>query len=135
MVSMNDAFPSKYLKAADLQGHEVQVVIAGAEIEEINPKERKLVLYFRGKDKGMVCNRTNATRIAYSYGEDTDNWLNRPIVLFGEVVDFQGKATLGLRVRVPAAAIAPTAAMTAAVAQAPVHPNAPGADLSDEVPF
>ena len=136
MVKMNEAFPSKYLKATDLQGREAQVVISSVDVEELN-KERKLVMYFRGKEKGMVCNKTNANRIAFTYGDDTDGWIGRPIILYGEVVDFQGKATLGLRVRVPSVAASayapPEPTPTVQAASTPVaHPPA---DLNDEVPF
>lgn len=101
MVSINEAFPNKYLKADDLQGREVSVVISGAEIEEVGQKkDRRLVLYFRGKEKGMVCNKTNAGRIAFFYGDDTEGWTGQPIILYAEMVEFQGKPTWGLRVKV-----------------------------------
>lgn len=131
MVNINDAYPSKYLKASDLKGTEPKVIIASVDVEEISKTDRKLVMYFRGKDKGMVCNKTNAMRIGFSYGEDTDEWIGKPIVLYGEVVDFQGKPTLSLRVRVPNAA-----AMAAAQAPAPKPaPTPTPVDLDDDMPF
>jgi hypothetical protein len=99
MVMLNDAFPGNWLKTQDLQGREVNVIIASADIETVG-KERKLCLFFRGKQKGMICNKTNAGRIALAYGEDTAAWIGQPITLYSEMVDFQGKATWGLRVRV-----------------------------------
>ena len=138
MVSVNEAFPNKYLKADDLKGREVTVVIQSADIETVGQKDRKIVMYFRGKEKGMVCNKTNANRIAFSYGDDTDAWIGKSIILYGEVVDFQGKPTLGLRVRVPS----PTAAAPAhqpTVQHAPVVEQAsrykPLDDLDDEIGF
>ena len=100
MVMLNEAFPGNWLKSADLQGHEVPVVIASADIETVG-KDRKLCLFFRGKTKGMICNKTNAQRIGLAYGEDTDAWVGQSIILYSEMVDFQGKATWGLRVKVP----------------------------------
>ena len=99
MVMLNDAFPGNWLKAGDLQGKEAPVIIASADIETVG-KDRKLVMFFRGKTKGMICNKTNAQRIALAYGEDTNAWIGQPITLYAEVVDFQGKATWGLRVKV-----------------------------------
>lgn len=93
-------FPSKYIKAADLQGREPTVVIARAEIEKLGD-DSKLVLYFQGKQKGLVTNRTNADRIAYLYGTNTDLWIGKEIVLFTELVSFQGKTTEAVRVRPP----------------------------------
>jgi hypothetical protein len=70
MVSINDAFPSNYLKAADLKGRNALVTIDRTEFEKIG-EDRKLILYFVGQDKGMVLNKTNASNIAIVYGDDT----------------------------------------------------------------
>lgn len=99
MVMLNEAFPGNWLKTEDLRGQEVPVVIASAGIEAVG-KDRKLVLFFRGKTKGMICNKTNAQRIALVYGDDTNAWINQPVTLYAEMVDFQGKATWGLRVKI-----------------------------------
>jgi hypothetical protein len=97
-MKLNDIFPSNYIKAADLQKREVSVVIASAEVEPIGD-ERKLVLKFQGRQKGMICNKTNANRIAYAYGEDTDAWVGKEIVLYPDLVDFQGRTVEAIRVR------------------------------------
>ena len=59
------------------------------------------VLYFQGMKKGMICNRTNADRIAHLYGPDNDDWIGREIVLYSELTNYQGRAMEGLRVRAP----------------------------------
>lgn len=100
-MKLNEVFPSKYVKADDLKGREVPVVIAGVAMEKLGD-DSKLVLHFQGKDKGMVCNKTNASRIAYLYGDDTDEWIGREILLVSEFVEFQGKTVQGLRVKPPA---------------------------------
>ena len=49
-MKRTDAFPSKYLKAADLNGQDLDVTIGSLEQEEIGKeKTEKNVLYFRGK--------------------------------------------------------------------------------------
>jgi hypothetical protein len=98
---LNDVFPSKYVKAADLKGREATVVISGVEIEKIG-EDRKLVVYFQGKDKGLVTNKTNANRISLMYGEDTDEWIGKEIVLGTDFVDFQGKTVEAIRIKPPA---------------------------------
>ena len=104
MVSISESFPSKYVKASDLKGQNVIVVIGQVTFERIgtNDKDDKPVLYFQGKSKGMVLNKTNATNIAHLYGDDTDDWAGREIVLFPAMVDFQGKTVEAIRVRPPA---------------------------------
>lgn len=99
-MKLSDAFPSNYIKSEDLKGRDVTVVIASATIEMIG-KERKLVLTLQGHDKGMICNKTNAGRLAYLYGEETDNWVGKEFILTSEFVEFQGKTVKGLRVRPP----------------------------------
>jgi hypothetical protein len=100
-VKLNEVFPSNYVKADDLKGREVSVVISEAKMEKLG-SDTKLVIYFQNKEKGMVCNKTNANRIAYLYGEDTDDWIGKEIVLASEFVEYQGKTVKGLRVRPPA---------------------------------
>jgi hypothetical protein len=102
MASINEAFPSNYLKAADLKGRNVLVTMSHADYEMIGD-DKKLVLYFEGKDKGMVLNKTNASNIAAAYGDETDDWKGQPIVLFEAMVDFQGKTVAAIRLRMPQA--------------------------------
>jgi len=118
-----DIFPSKYIKADDLKGRDVPVTISHAEMEKLGDDQR-LVLYFQGKDKGMVCNKTNFGRIAYLYGDETDEWEGKPIMLTSEFVEFQGKTVKGLRVK-------PPAGHKAAAIKESENP----ADMSDEIPF
>lgn len=99
-MKLNEVFPSNYLKSEDLQDRDVPVVIASAEVEMLG-NERKLVLAFQGKKKTMICNKTNAGRIAFLYGDDTDAWIGKEIVLTSEFVEFQGKTVKGLRVKPP----------------------------------
>jgi hypothetical protein len=98
-VNVNDAFPSKYLKASDLKGSKVKVTIARVEMEEIGDG-RKPVLYFQGKEKGMVLNKTNAMTVSASYGPDTDTWSGKPIHLYSAKVNFNNQMVDSLRVEV-----------------------------------
>ena len=100
-MNIDDAYPSKYLSAEDLRGGEPTVVIATADYELVG-QEQKIVLTFQGKKKAMVCNKTNAKRIAFMYGNETDDWIGREVVLCSEFTTFQGKPTQALRVKPPA---------------------------------
>ena len=99
-MRISSAFPSKYLKASDLDGKQVKVVMSHVEMEDIGGDHRP-VLYFVGKEKGVVLNKTNSNAIAAAFGDDTDNWQNGELVLFEAMVDFQGKTTPAIRCRVP----------------------------------
>ncbi len=100
-MNIESAFPSKYLKAADLNGHPVKVTLNTWAIEEVGQKrEQKLVVYFQGKQKGFVLNKTNAKMIAKIAGSlDTDQWSGTTIVLVPTEVEFQGDLVESIRVR------------------------------------
>src|SRR5581483_6311511 len=98
-MRISDAFPSDYLKASHLKGRNVTVAISHVEMKEIGG-EPKPILYFVGKDKGMVLNKTNANKIAEMFGDDTDAWQGGEIVLYEAMVDFQGKTVAAIRIRV-----------------------------------
>lgn len=138
MPNINEAFPSNYIKAADLKGRQVSVKMDRAEYEMIG-NDKKLILYFVGKDKGMVLNKTNANNIGSIYGDDTDDWRDQEIVLFEAMVDFQGKTVPAIRVKGPAAKPKPRQASpdnNERGPQPPARRMAPAnTDLDDEIPF
>jgi hypothetical protein len=130
-MKVSEAFPSKYLRAADLQGKNVSVVILSAEYEQIGD-DNKIVIYFQGKEKGLVLNKTNANNIATVYGDDTDDWTGGDLILFPAMVDFQGRTVEAVRVRVPPR----KAAAKSPAAPPPAHGNGePPAHMDDEIPF
>ena len=75
--------------------------------------DHKPIIYFEGKEKGIVLNKTNATAIATIYGDDTDDWTGGEIILYSAWVDFQGKQVEAIRIRVPPRKPAPRAAAQA----------------------
>ena len=109
MTSINDLFPSKYLKAADLKGRTIKVKIQKVEIEEIGQdKTKKPVIYFDGTERGMVLNKTNGVEIAATHGDDTAGWPGQEIELFPAMVPYQGQNVAAIRCR--AVAVAPSLA-------------------------
>ena len=68
-MKANDVFPGKYLKASDLNGHEPVVTIDRVEMEDVGDG-RKPVVYFKGKEKGLVMNKTNFSTICSPYSFD-----------------------------------------------------------------
>lgn len=97
-MNINDQFPSKFLKASDLSGGEVTVTIKDCIVEAIG-EDKRPVLYFAGKEKGVVLNKTNATNIGDAYGPDTDEWLGKKVTLYTTYVDFQGRSMEAIRIR------------------------------------
>lgn len=151
-MRVSDAFPSNYIKAADLQDRNVLVVMRCVEMEKLGDDE-KPVLYFQGKEKGLCLNKTNANNIATVYGDDTEDWTGKEIVLFPAMVDFQGRTVAAVRVRAPQAkdrkngngaprqaAPAPARPVQQMRPQQQTQPQdeenpPPRNDLDDEIPF
>jgi hypothetical protein len=101
-MKVSEEFPSAYIKASDLGGRDIRVTMANVEREKIGT-DNKLVLYFKGKQKGLVLNKTNAATISDAYGDDTDDWYDQPLILFPVKTDYQGKVVDATRCRVPTA--------------------------------
>ena len=95
---MSEAFPSEYLRAADLKDQNVRVIISHIEMRDVGD-DNKPVLFFQNKEKGLVLNKTNGNNIAILYGDDTDDWSGKEIVLYPTMVDFQGRSVSAIRVR------------------------------------
>jgi len=123
-----EKFPSPYLKASDLQGKEVRVKINRVGLEDIGG-EKKPVIYFEDKQKGLVSNKTNAVSIARQYGNDTDRWEGCGIILYPTFVDFRGERIETIRVKIP-----PRADVQARLSEENPPPNM-GEDLDDAIPF
>jgi hypothetical protein len=99
-MKVSEVFTSNYLAASDLQGAEPTVVIASVEVKEFDDGNKFLVT-FQNKKKGLVANKTNSKRLAMLYGDDTDDWIGKEVVLYTDIVDFQGRQTEAIRVRGP----------------------------------
>ena len=101
-MNVHEEFSGSWLKAADLRGQDVPVTIDRIEREEFGG-DPKMVIYFLGKERGLVLNKTNAMTIAQQHGDETDGWAGKQITLFPTQTDFQGKQVACLRIRLPQA--------------------------------
>ena len=125
-MKVSEAFPSKYLAAADLHDRNVTVIMGRVEMEELG-KEQKPVLYFKGKEKGLVLNKTNSTTIAAAYGDETNDWQGQELILFPIMTEYQGKTVPAIRVRMPQPKDRPK--------QSPQQNTERGNSMDDEIPF
>ena len=129
-MNVDSAFPSKYLKASDLGGRRSLVTIREYTMEAVGSENEddKPVLYFEGKNKGLVLNKTNAISISDILSQpEMDAWCGRKIVLYPTKTDYQGKRVPCIRIDEPDKGDQP------APVQAPV-PREPG-DEDDSAPF
>jgi hypothetical protein len=105
MPNVDDYYQSesKYLKATDLQGKEVPCTISECKFEEVGDDGVKAVVYFKGKEKGLVLNMTNKDAIKEAYTGETDKWSGKEVVLYPSKTKYQGNMVPCLRVRIPVA--------------------------------
>ncbi|MEE8384484.1 MAG: hypothetical protein V3S01_01020 [Dehalococcoidia bacterium] len=130
---------SKYLKVSDLelpggQFAEPVVEIESVNIEEVGDEnEEKFVVYFVGKNKGMVCGVTVQRALIALFekppdsttGAMTAHFGGNKVQLFNDVsVMYGSKRTGGLRLRAAVGSSQP----------APSQPP-PAAQVEDEIPF
>lgn len=125
MPKISDIFGGGFLKAEDLKGGSPTVTIERVEVKDFDDG-KKIILHFTGKDKALVCNKTNGSIIEEVLGSgDTDDWEGKRITLVVRKVEFQGKLVPAIRVSLDG----PVKAKPA--------PPPPPADESgeDEIPF
>lgn len=103
-MNVNDFYQteSKWLKAGDLKKDgkpvKVHLTIDRTEIVEFKDNTKKLAVMFRGKEKGLVLNKTNAQLIAEQHGENSDEWAGREISIYPTTTDFGGERVECIRV-------------------------------------
>ena len=137
---------SRYVKGSDLQnaagGYDpVLCVIDHVAVETIMDDEpEKYILYFKGKKKGMVLNRTNEEILIGAYGMPqtpndpaglTAHFGGKPVeIYFDPSIMFGAKRVGGLRLR-PVSAAMSQQMQPPPAAEEPPHP----ADAADDQPF
>lgn len=99
-MNLDEIYPStaNNLKAADLQGREVKCIIESNEIVKFD-NGNKVVLKFKGKEKGLVLNKTNANKIGAAHGMSPDAWKGKEIILYPDTTQFNGSMVDCIRVR------------------------------------
>ncbi len=141
-MQIGEAFPSKYLKASDLGKSEPVVTIDRVEHEPVGrEREMKAVLYFQGKEKGVVLNKTNAKKITELLGSpETNDWSGFQIRLYATTTEFAGETVECIRVK--AAGTKPNGRPSAppvrraTPAPAPAEPEYVPSELTDDdIPF
>ena len=121
----------------------MHAIVASVGDEELGG-DKHLVVFFRGKQKALVLNKTNASYLANAISDETDDWPGHEIVLYQTKVNFQGKMVDAIRVEMPGPVVQPPRPQQNAYAQAsqpqanagqPVGADSGGAGLDDEIPF
>lgn len=101
-MKLSQLFPSRYLRADDIDGDTpviIKELVFDKMKDEDGKEEEKPVLLFKGVEKGLVLNKTNAQRIEEQHGSETDDWMGKRISLTTESVTAFGKTQWAIRVK------------------------------------
>lgn len=123
-MNWREAFPREYLAVEDLRGKDGQSLVLRGRVKSVQfkdvpqsaqqggGKKKKLVMYFEGKQKGLVLNVSICEEMSRITGtNDVDDWRGASVELFETTTRF-GKDPNHPCIRVRAAN--PSAAATAA---------------------
>ena len=99
-MRLEDCFPSKYLRAADISEPFADTV-ESVEMEEFETGSKPVMVLADGRQ--IVLNKTRFSVLAAGFGSETDEWLGRRVEVSVEQITFRGQLVAAIRVRVPAA--------------------------------
>ena len=99
MVLASNYDQSKWMKATDLD-EDLLLKIKDVTEEVVGigkEKETKLCVWFTNHKQGLILNKTNNRTLRGAFGDETDDWTGKRVVVFAAETD-RGP---GLRVRIP----------------------------------
>lgn len=96
----DDFFPSRFMKAADVDEEKPVLTVMDVNYEPIGEdNEMKLILAFQEVTKELVLNRTNASNLEEMYGKVPNNWIGKRVEMYTTFVDFKGKSVEAVRIK------------------------------------
>lgn len=106
-MKASDFLGGDFIKGDDVKAGPKKVTITGVEVAKFDKNgktERKLQLVVddAGDSKKVTLNATNLTAVQDAYGNETDEWEGKKVVLYHDpTVSYGGKRIGGLRIKVP----------------------------------
>ena len=101
MVKRSEAFPSRWMSAADLNG-KPDVATIKVVAQETVQGSQKLVVYVTSKYKPLILNKTNFDSIAaIADSGETDDWPKTKIEYYPSTVPYNGEIRDCVRIRRP----------------------------------
>ncbi len=102
--SISKEYPSRFLRGEEVFGKAVNLKIKVIKKEKVfsmttKKNEEVLVIYFEGKDRGVCLKKTRANDIKAIYGDNTDGWAGKDIVMYTEKKEAFGKVLNVIRFR------------------------------------
>lgn len=103
-MDVRKMYSKEFVYAYDLEGKDVTVTIERVKAGKITGTDGKQtakpVLFFKGSEKGLALNITNARTIAGLYGGfDSDLWIGKKITLYPTTTTFGRQSMDCIRIR------------------------------------
>jgi hypothetical protein len=96
-------FKGEFIAAVEFGDKQPTLTIASVKLckleSEDGRQKDKGVVFFEGKDRGWVMNRTNATCLAAMFGDDTASWNGKRVTLYATLVQVGKKKEPRIRVK------------------------------------
>jgi len=86
-VDWDELYPNRFLKAGELQGKKVTLVIADVDTEMLendDGKKLKGFLSFEKTPKQVVLNKTNGLCLRAMFGRKLSEWLGKQVIFFAD---------------------------------------------------
>lgn len=99
-MNINDVYSSgDWLRAEHLNGKEATLTITETGVGELPDSKSQVWLAFKGTEKRLGLNVTNARTVAEGLGPDTRAWVGQPITVYPTETDYNGKRVPCIRIR------------------------------------
>jgi hypothetical protein len=92
-MKASEFFPSNYLNAEsahELNGKTLKIYEVKSETIR---DDQKMIIEFESVEKTLVVNKTNATTLIKEWGDETNNWIGKSVMLEIVKVMFKGERT------------------------------------------
>ena len=99
-MKISEAYPSKYLKAADLGGQAMTVTITDIEQAEVGiEREKKFCMSFAGKSKQLVLIKTHMNSLRQIFGDtELEDLRGKRVTLVVSQADYHGETHSVIRI-------------------------------------
>lgn len=103
--TLDGAFPSKYLTAADVEGKRFSAVVKAVNYEMMTDGTQKPVVLFEGLRKSVVLNKTRAKFLAtLAKSKKFDDWIGQSVDICGGMTSLRGEDVTCIKFEKTAAA-------------------------------
>ena len=88
---------SKYMNAVNAQENVGKTLTIYEVKMEIVRDNQKMVIEFESIERPLIANKTNRTSLIYAFGDDTEEWIGKKVVLRVGEAEFDGRVVPSIK--------------------------------------